>query len=186
LSQFKQCSFNETSDPANLSNSQRGNLAELAFMRKAASLGMSVAKPWNEGERYDFIVRVETVCWRVQIKSVLSKSRERGHYRIKTSGGRGESGHTRYSADEIDFLVAYIFPEDAWYIFPAIQIERRNCICVTPGSKRSSFEQYREAWKLMKPPKREAALSSAPEPIVETESKTTQAKPTEAEKMTDR
>src|SRR5437660_6328186 len=101
--------FNETFSPASLTNRQRGNFAELAFMRKAASLGMSVAKPWNEGERYDFIVRVETVCWRVQIKSVLSKSRERGH-RIKTSGGSGDRGHTRYSADEIDFLVAYIFP----------------------------------------------------------------------------
>jgi hypothetical protein len=46
--------------PASLNNAQRGQLAELIFIRKAASLGFAVAKPWNEGERYDAIVRVET------------------------------------------------------------------------------------------------------------------------------
>jgi len=144
--------LNEIVNPANLSNRQRGNFAELAFMRKAASLGLSVAKPWGEGERYDIIVRVENVCWRVQVKSVLAKSPAKPHYRIKTSTGGG--AHSRiilYSAKDIDFLAAYIIPEDSWYIFPATVIEPRKIMCITPGSKRSKFEKYREAWKLMKP-----------------------------------
>jgi hypothetical protein len=144
--------LNETVNPASLTNRQRGNLAELAFMRKAASLGLSVAKPWGEGERYDIIVRVENVCWRVQVKSVLNKSPAKPHYRIKTSTGGG--AHSRiilYSSKEIDFLAAYIIPEDSWYIFPATVIEPRKIMCITPGSKRSKFEKYREAWKLMKP-----------------------------------
>ena len=150
-------SFNETADPANLTNRQRGHLAELAFMRKAASLGFAVAKPWGEGERYDVIVRVESACWRIQVKSVLARSRGRHDYRIKTSGGnRGRC--SPYSAKEIDFLVAYIFPEDLWYVFPASLIERRSAVWVSPGSKRSKFEQYREAWKLMKPPSPVSAI----------------------------
>jgi hypothetical protein len=141
--------LNETVNPANLNNRQRGNFAELAFMRKAASLGLSVAKPWGEGERYDIIVRVENVCWRVQVKSVLAKTPSKLHYRIKTSSG---GAHYRlYSSTEIDFLAAYIIPEDTWYIVPAAVIEPRKVMCVTPGSKRSKFEKYREAWKLMKP-----------------------------------
>src|SRR5438270_156522 len=56
-----------------------------------------------------------------------------------------------YSSTEIDLLAAYIIPEDMWYIFPATLIEQRKVICVTPRSKRSSFEKYREAWKLMRP-----------------------------------
>ena len=143
--------FNENVDPANLTNRQRGNLAELAFMRKAASLGFSVAKPWGEGERYDLIVRVENVCWRVQVKSVLAKTQRRLHYRIKTSGQDRRKGYTFYSANEIDFLVAYVFPEDLWYVFPASVVAKRRVVCVTPRSKRSSFEKYREAWKLMIP-----------------------------------
>lgn len=141
-----------TVNPASLTNRQRGNFAELAFMRKASSLGLSVAKPWGEGERYDIIVRVENVCWRVQVKSVLAKSPSKTHYRIKTSTGGGV--HSRiilYSSKEIDFLAAYIIPEDTWYIFPATVVERRKVMCVTPRSKRSKFEKYREAWKLMKP-----------------------------------
>lgn len=151
--------FNETINPANLNNRQRGHLAELAFMRKAASLGLSVAKPWGEGERYDVIVRVENVCWRVQVKSVLSKTRPRNHYRIHTSVHRRSGPRALYTAKEIDFLAAYIIPQDMWYIFPATLIEGRKVICVSPGSKRSWPEKYREAWKLMKP----SAVSSETE-----------------------
>ncbi|HKW16026.1 MAG TPA: group I intron-associated PD-(D/E)XK endonuclease [Terriglobales bacterium] len=143
--------FNETEDPAKFTNQQRGQLAELAFMRKAASLGLSAAKPCNEGERYDFIARAHNVCWRVQVKSASKKSVSRHHYRVKTAGGRSRGRPTPYSATEIDFLVAYIQPENIWYVFPAIVIEGRRDICVSPGSKRSTYEQYREAWKLMDP-----------------------------------
>lgn len=56
-----------------------------------------------------------------------------------------------YSAEEIDFLVTYIFPEDAWYVFPVALVENRKVTCITPGGKRSPFKQYREAWNLMRP-----------------------------------
>jgi hypothetical protein len=137
--------------PVKLDNRHRGQLAELAFMRKAASLGFAVAKPYGEGERYDIVVCVDNVFWRVQVKSVLAKYPSRPYYRVKTSGGNGLHGHTSYSANEIDFLVAYIFQEDVWYVFPATVIQNRKTLCVLPGSKRSKFEQYREAWKLMRP-----------------------------------
>lgn len=143
------CVFNESSDPAKLTNRQRGHLAEIVFMRKAASLGLAVAKPCNEGERYDFIARVENVCWRIQVKSVANKSRH--HYRIKTSSGGGTREHLPYSASEIDFLVAYLHPEDLWYVFPAVVIVGQKSVCVKPGCQRSRYEQYREAWKLMDP-----------------------------------
>ena len=140
-------------------------------MRKAASLGLSVAKPWNEGERYDFILRIAHVCWRVQVKSVARISPSRRHYRIKTSGGSGLLRHTPYSAEEIDFLVAYIFPEDVWYVFLAKILGSRLSVCVRPGSKKLSYEQYREAWELMIPaeeaaaqPVSESALNPMTEP----------------------
>ena len=141
-------------------------------MRKAASLGLSVAKPWNEGERYDFIVRIETVCLRVQVKSVLAKAPSRKHYRVNLVYGKKNRRSKPYSAQEIDFLAAYIFQENLWYVFPAAKIAGRKSICVSPGSKRSTFEQYREAWKLMNPRPTDAAAQNAPEPardMLETE-----------------
>jgi hypothetical protein len=125
-----------------------GELAELAFMRKAASMGFAVAKPWGDSDRYDVIVRFEKLFWRVQVKSVLASQPSKHSFRVKTTHGRGES---TYSTDEIDFLVAYVFPKDVWYVFPAEIIAGRNSVCVRPESAKCRLLQYREAWNLMKP-----------------------------------
>ncbi|MGH9494656.1 MAG: group I intron-associated PD-(D/E)XK endonuclease, partial [Candidatus Sulfotelmatobacter sp.] len=39
-----------------LNTKRRGELAELAFTLKAASLGLGVSKPYGDSERYDVIV----------------------------------------------------------------------------------------------------------------------------------
>jgi hypothetical protein len=140
----------ELTHATKLDTKRRGELAELAFMRKAASLGFAVAKPWGDSDRYDVVVRFEKTFWRVQIKSVLGKSPSRDHYRVQTRDSRK---HT-YSAKDIDFLVAYIFAEDIWYILPAEIVENKKSVCLSPGckrsrTKRSYAEHYREAWRLM-------------------------------------
>ena len=140
----------ENSEPsyATLHNKHRGELAELAFMRKAASRGYAVSKPWGDCERYDFVVRFGKVFWRVQVKSVRAKDPRRSYYRLGTTN----SHKLPYTSEHIDFLVGYIFPEDTWYIFPAVIVENRTALCITPNSKRSRLEKFREAWKLMEHP----------------------------------
>src|SRR5262249_10051864 len=135
----------ELQHAAKLNSKNRGYLAEMAFMRKASTMCFGVAKPWADNERYDFVLRAGKLFWRVQVKSVQAKSPRRPHYRVALLGSVG----TSYRADEIDFVAAYIFPEDMWYLFPVSEVENRKVICVTPNSKRSRFEKYREAWKLM-------------------------------------
>ena len=135
----------EHTHAAKLDAVHRGELAELAFMRKAASLGFAVARPCGNSDRYDVVVRSGNTFWRVQIKSVLGKSPSRNHYRVQTRDSRRRT----YSCKDIDFLVAYIFAEDIWYVIPALMVENKKSLCLTPGSKRSSVDQYREAWKLM-------------------------------------
>lgn len=146
----------ELTHAAKLDPKRRGELAELAFMRKAANLGFAVAKPWGDSDRYDVVVRFEKTFWRVQIKSVLDKSPSRSYFRI---AARNTSGRT-YSRNDIDFLVAYIFAEDLWYVFPVHVIEQKKSVCVSPGSKKSRLEQYRENWVLMR--RAEAAESTSP------------------------
>jgi hypothetical protein len=136
---------NELTHAAKLDPKRRGELAELAFMRKAANLGFAVAKPWGDSDRYDVVARFDKIFWRVQIKSVLDKSPSRDYYRVQTRDSRR---HT-YSAKDIDFLVAYIFAEDIWYVFPAHIVENKKSLCLSLGSKRSPAEGYREAWRLM-------------------------------------
>ena len=55
--------------PATRSAKRRGELAELAFVYKAASLGFGVAKPYGDSYRYDFILDWDERLWRVQVKS---------------------------------------------------------------------------------------------------------------------
>ena len=114
-------------------------------MRKAASRGYAVSKPWGDCERYDFVVRFGKVFWRVQVKSVRDKNPGRPHYRLNTANWL----KLPYTSEHIDFLAGYIFPEDAWYIFPAVIVENRKALYITPNSKRSPYEKFREAWKLM-------------------------------------
>ena len=125
-----------------LPSNRRGEVAELAFMRKAASMGFGVAKPWGESDRYDVLVIFENTFWRVQVKSVLGKSPSRDYYRVQTSDSRRRT----YSAKDIDFLVAYVFAEDAWYVLPAQIVEKKKSVCLSPGSKRCRAEPYRDAW----------------------------------------
>jgi hypothetical protein len=137
----------ELSHATKLDRKRRGELAELAFMRKAATLGFAVAKPWGDSDRYDVVVRIEKTFWRVQVKSVLDLTPSRPHFVVQTKNSRGKP----YSRDDIDFLVAYIFAKDLWYVFPVLVCEQKKSLCVKPGSKKSPLEQYRENWDLMLP-----------------------------------
>jgi hypothetical protein len=126
----------------------RGELAELAFVLKAASLGFGVAKPHGENERYDFVVDSGQRLWKVQVKSSYRACR--GGYQVGTGG----NGQKTYTAEEIDFLVGYVAPRDIWYVLPVNCILLLHSLCFYPsGCNRGGgrFECYREAWHLMAP-----------------------------------
>ena len=117
-----------------------GEIAEAAFLAKAASLGFGVAKPWGDSERYDFILDSGHRYWRVQIKSTERFAESR--YRVKTSGWKAT-----YTCDEIDFIVVYLVPENLWYIVPiAAAASRKGLFFYPHGGGKGLLEKYREAW----------------------------------------
>jgi PD-(D/E)XK endonuclease len=118
----------------------------MAFLHKASSLGVGVAKPFGDNERYDFILDSGERLWRVQVKSTCLE--RGGGYR---TWGRG-SNEKPYKASEIDFLVAYIIPRNIWYVIPADLVTTSSWLGLFPsGCKHNAgyFESYREAWHLM-------------------------------------
>jgi len=134
-------------------NNARGILAELAFSLKAASLGFGVAKPYGDKQHYDFILDSGERIWRLQVKSSSYAVPDRSGYAVNASHvGRGCKSKA-YDADEIDFLVAYIVPADAWYIVPVNQLASFRFLRVYPSGCRGGgcFEAFREAWHLMAP-----------------------------------
>jgi hypothetical protein len=121
-----------------------GEQAEAAFLNKATGLGLSVAKPWGDSERYDLIVDSGRRLWRVQVKS----TRYVGERRFSITA-RGCTA--AYTEDEIDFLAAYIVPLDLWYVVPVKAFAPRKCLRFYPEGENSvgQYEKYREAWWLM-------------------------------------
>src|SRR5882757_6613850 len=69
---------------------RRGELGEAAFLAKAASMGIGVAKPWGDSERYDFIIDVGGRLLKVQIKSAhcVSAARSGGYTSAPNLGRR--------------------------------------------------------------------------------------------------
>jgi PD-(D/E)XK endonuclease len=119
----------------------RGEAAEAAFLAKATSLGFGVSKPWGDSERYDFVIDSGYNLWRVQIKSTQRFANWR--YQVKTAGWK-----TAYTQREIDFLIAFITPENLWYVVPvAAVVAHQHLRFYTNGSgHKSTLEKYREAW----------------------------------------
>jgi PD-(D/E)XK endonuclease len=99
---------NPSNPTAHLHTKQRGELAELAFMLKAVSMGFGVAKPWGDSDRYDIILSAGQAFLRIQIKSTWSRK----CHQVNACG----NSRSTYTANEIDFLAAYIIPRDIWYV----------------------------------------------------------------------
>ncbi len=52
-----------------------------------------------------------------------------------------------YDETEIDFLVAYLVPEDLWYVIPVKKLKGLQSLYFYPrGRGKSKWEKYREAW----------------------------------------
>jgi prevent-host-death family protein len=96
----------------------KGNVAELAIAKEAASLGLSVFAPMTEHERYDLIIGVKDRLLRVQCKW----GRMDGDVVIAklTRSRRGPDGFIRekYSATEVDAFGIYCGDLDECFLVP--------------------------------------------------------------------
>ena len=119
----------------------------LGEVAKASDLGFGVAKPWGDSDPYDFIVETGGRLWKVQVKSA-HRAGEDGSYSFRAHGHSLRA----YRADEIDALVAYVVPENAWYVFPVKVVRLLRSLKLFTGSRkrRSKFERYREAWWILR------------------------------------
>lgn len=122
----------------------RGEVAESVFLAKAIQMGFAVLKPWGDSERYDFVLDAGGQLWRVQVKSAYRASAEGGY----TIHACGNDGRSPYTAEEVDVIVAYIVPEDVWYVIPIGAFDGFTSMKLFPSSRRrrSRHEKYREAW----------------------------------------
>jgi hypothetical protein len=139
----------------------------MAFVTKAMSLGFNVCKPMGETPGFDFVLEGgglpgrRVPVYKVQVKSGWVEWH--GGYPVKIS-----LANRCYGADDTDFIVVYIVPEDAWYVLPVEAITSPLPSPTRPtgrGPRTASFyphvtgskarlEIYRDAWQLLGPPRR--------------------------------
>ncbi|HKV77927.1 MAG TPA: group I intron-associated PD-(D/E)XK endonuclease [Candidatus Sulfotelmatobacter sp.] len=120
----------------------RGEWVELKFMLRSIELGLHLNKPWGEVVPYDFTVEHHGKFLRVQVKSTMFV--DRGGYSCTVRGSDGP-----YEGDPFDFLAAYIFQEDMWYIIPAQLVVGQGSIALYPEHERAKYGPYKEAWQLL-------------------------------------
>jgi hypothetical protein len=140
---------NSTQASEKLTPKQLGEIAEAEFIAKAVGMGFVVAKPWGDSEPYDFIVNPKKsfVFWRVQVKSAHVQGRDKTY-----SFGAHDGARKSYTAEDIDALVAYARPVDAWYVLPVRVVEGLKALKLSPGSRnfRSKYEKWREKWEVLR------------------------------------
>src|SRR5580692_281042 len=144
-----------------LPRAQQGDLAEAAFVYKAISLGLVVAKPHGNMHPYDFIVVGGSGLWRIQVKSCASL--KGGFYPVHICH-RKHGVSIPYTESEIDFAVAYIIPEQTCYILPIREMLGRTSISFRPQefSGLHAFAHYREAWHQLRQPMKSRSVEVDP------------------------
>jgi PD-(D/E)XK endonuclease len=133
-----------------------GELAELGFMYRAASHGFGVARPYGDSHPYDILLQHGRRLLRIQVKSCFKRDPGAYHtgFSIHVSRNLGQ-GKSSYSLEEIDFIAAFVAPHDTWYLIPVGALGQTKSIRLYPATKRLKrrggfYEQYREAWHLLK------------------------------------
>jgi PD-(D/E)XK endonuclease len=153
-----------------LTTKRRGEISELAFALAAARHGFGISKPFGDSERYDIILdshendshdtdshannfhqspRPRLI--RVQVKS--STQLLNGLYHLNAHR-RINGRAVPYKLSEIDFLAAYVIPEDSWFIFPLPHILGLTSLLLSPKHRRrpSLYDTSREAWHHLSEP----------------------------------
>ena len=91
--------------------------------------------------------------YKVQVKGTHTTVIENsGSRRFKIQPVQGRLDKTPIDCTKVDILVAYIEPEDAYYIIPCLEIERVKSLWFyshNPKSK-AKFEKYRNRWDLFR------------------------------------
>ena len=123
---------------------QRGEWAELCFMARAAGMGLCVCKPYGDSAQYDVGIEQGGRMLRMQIKSTTYS---RGGAFTCNVVGRGRKG---YVAGVVDFFAIYVVPVNVWYILPFEATAGTVSLQLTPGREGHRFQQYMEAWHLLR------------------------------------
>ena len=114
-----------------------GEISQAAFLTKASMMGLNLALPWGDSERWDFVVwgRDQQRVMRVQVKG--TGRLYLGGYEVQPVHSTRRGGKKRYTKKEIDVIAAHVQPVDAWYLIPIEAVGRAKSLRFYPESASS-------------------------------------------------
>ena len=117
--------------------------------RLAQSKDLALLGPANGFNRSPLPNSSTPPLWRVQVK--CSTQLLNGLYRVYAHHRSGRRA-VPYLPGEIDFIAAYIIPEDTWYIIPLHAVRGTSLLFRRKKDRRPGlYDQYRQAWHLLRP-----------------------------------
>jgi hypothetical protein len=141
-------------------NKKRGEWAESVFVARAAENGLEISKPFGDSGRFDCVVGSPGKFVAVQVKCTMAKQHNAKGYICNL-----KSNNKKYRAGSFDFVAAYAILEDTWYIVPEKAVRGMSAICLC--STMPKYEQYREAWHLLR--KASGCEEASEDPVIEAE-----------------
>lgn len=122
--------------------------AELGFACEALKQGFTVYIPYSDRLHYDLLISFKGTYSRVQVKHVKNPS-YKGSYRAKARITDAKKKERAYTSDDCDFVAIFLEVDKIWYIIPAE--EAVTHMILSPERGRNKYDQYFEAWDLLKP-----------------------------------
>jgi hypothetical protein len=129
----------------------RGEWVEAGFLARALEEGIPASVPWGERRSYDGVVGWPGDFWAIQVKCTVFRLRSGGYKCCVCTHNRP------YPRGAFDFYACYVVPEDVWYIIPEEQLRGMKCVSLCTEDGYGRYEKYREAWHLLKRPKKAQA-----------------------------
>lgn len=94
-----------------------GIIAETKFVFECSKLGITVSQPFGDNAPYDFIIDIEGVLSRVQVKTL--RKLDSGVYTFKTHSSVAHRGRSNKSYKGlVDFYFAYNEEDDIYVFVP--------------------------------------------------------------------
>lgn len=129
---------------------QEGELSEFAAAWMAGKRGIRSAKPHGDSLPFDLIgiTGEEYELSKLQVRCTA-------HHKnfIYAVSLMKSAGTKRYEPHDFDFLVAYIVPEERWYVIPYADLPPTNEVYLHPraqsDAERNVWDAYQDRWDLI-------------------------------------
>lgn len=103
-------------------NKQKGLLTETKCLLSLLENKIEVSIPYGDNSRYDFIIDINNVLYKVQCKT--SRKTKSNAYEISTSSNNWKTKEKRNYKNEIDFFITIV--EDNCYLIPIKDVGNQN------------------------------------------------------------